>query len=497
VIDLVEISGPRVALPQRRAGMERRLKAMICGMIGWVAIGISMPANPLAAGGVFAGGLQVERTSSRRKFTPVERMAPARLEATHADVARIGKTRRVLPARPDLNDYRAIFHAHAEDSSHTGGTRAEMLSEAKRAGVHAIFLSDHHRPPRDFVTDSWRGLRDGVLFVPGSEANGFLLYPTRSIMEQMNGSTAALIEATRSGGGLIFLSHIEERPGHSMAGLDGLEIYNRHADAKKDAAGLLAIMLKLTAPATLRELEDSLKRFPDELFAAQVEYPADYLAKWDAETKSRRLTGVAANDCHHNYILLVKMVDERTIKVGTNVDSDDQMRSISAALRPGIRELTKGHQGGDVLARIDLDPYSRSFKNVSTHILAPALTETILRDALRAGHAYVSHDWMCDPTGFCFELAGASVSPDAASTKSERRPVMGDQVKFAAGFRLLAEFPTRCRIRLIKGGAVIAEHLGDRMEFNVQGPGVYRVEGWLELAGEARGWVYSNPIYVQ
>ena len=194
-----------------------------------------------------------------------------------------------------------------------------------------------------------RGLRDGVLFVPGSEANGFLLYPSHSIMEHMNGPTPALIEAARSGGGLIFLSHIEERPSHSMAGLDGMEIFNRHFDAKNDPAGLLAIMLKLTAPATLREFESSLSMFPDELFAAQVEYPAVYLAKWDADTKTRRLTGVAANDCHHNFVLLVKMVDETTVKLGTNVDSDDQMRSLSATIRPGIRQLTKGRKKGDIL----------------------------------------------------------------------------------------------------------------------------------------------------
>ena len=114
-----------------------------------------------------------------------------------------GRPGDLSPALPGLNDYRAILHAHAEDSSHTGGTRAEMLSEAKNAGVDAIFLSDHHRPPRDFMRDSWRGLRDGVLFVPGSEAGGFLLYPSRSIMEHMNDPTAALIEATRSGDGLI------------------------------------------------------------------------------------------------------------------------------------------------------------------------------------------------------------------------------------------------------------------------------------------------------
>ena len=437
------------------------------------------------------------RTSSPGKFTPVERMAPARLKATHDDLERIRKTRRVLAALPGLRDYRAILHAHAEDSDHTGGTRAEMLSEAKKAGVDVILLTDHHRPPRDFMSDSWRGLRDGVLFVPGSEAAGFLLYPARSIMTHMNDPTAALIEATRADGGLIFLSHIEERPSHSMAGLDGMEIYNRHADAKNDAAGVVALMAKLTAPGSLKELKDNLTSFPDEFFAAQMEYPALYLAKWDKETRTRRLTGVAANDCHHNFVLLVKMVDHETVKVGTNVDPDARMRSISARLRPSIRDLTYGHRPGDVLARIDLDPFSRSFRNVSTHIIAPELSEAAVRDALRAGHAYVSHDWMCDPSGFRFELVSFGEPEKVVSTYTERLANMGDERKLTKRMRLLAEFPVRCHIRLLEGGKLVAEQSGDRLRYDVSLPGVYRVEGWLESGGEERGWVYSNPIYIR
>ena len=221
-----------------------------------------------------------------------------------------------MPPIAGRDDYRAILHAHAEDSAHTGGTRAEMLAEAKRAGVHAILLTDHYRPPRDFITDSWRGLREGVLFIPGSEIRGFLIYPSRSIMARMDDPTPGFIEAVRDDGGLIFLSHVEERPDHSMAGLDGMEIYNRHADAKKDEGSLVAITLKLTDPASLAELEESLRLYPDELLGAQQSYPTDYLAKWDAETKSRRLTGVAANDCHHNMVLLVTMVDEDHVRVG-------------------------------------------------------------------------------------------------------------------------------------------------------------------------------------
>ena len=37
-----------------------------------------------------------------------------------------------LPPVSGLNDYRAILHAHAEDSAHTGGTRPEMLADAKQ-----------------------------------------------------------------------------------------------------------------------------------------------------------------------------------------------------------------------------------------------------------------------------------------------------------------------------------------------------------------------------
>jgi hypothetical protein len=429
--------------------------------------------------------------ASPKRYSPIERMAPARLKAAHEDVARIQQSRRVLTPLPGLNDYRAILHAHAEDSAHTGGTRPEMLADAKKVGVSVILLSNHFRPPTDFITDSWRGLHEEVLFIPGSEDRGFLLLPTRSIVAQMKDPTPSFIASVRAEGGLIFLSHIEERPKQSMAGLTGMEIYNRHADAKKDRAGLLAISLKMTDPASLKELEESLRLYPDELLASQVEYPTDYLAKWDAETRSRRLTGVAANDCHHNQILLARMLDPETVLIGTNVDRDDQMRKVTAAHRPGVRGLTKGRAPGDILARLDFDPYFRSFQNVSTHIFASKLAEAAIRLALLEGHAYVSHDWMCDPSGFFFELLPAETG------ETERRLMMGDEVTFTARRKLVARFPATCYIRLLNSGKVVSEKSGERLEIAVEAPGVYRVEGWLDVGSERRPWIYSNPIYVR
>jgi hypothetical protein len=101
-------------------------------------------------------------------------MTPAQLKAAHDDVLAIGRLRRPLPSIPGLNDSRAVLHAHAEDLDHTDGTRGEMLADAKRADVYAILLTDHFRPPKDFVADSWYGLCEGVVFLPGSEDRGFL-----------------------------------------------------------------------------------------------------------------------------------------------------------------------------------------------------------------------------------------------------------------------------------------------------------------------------------
>lgn len=425
----------------------------------------------------------------RRKHTNVERLSLARLAAVHADVQRLKRLRVSIPALPGLTDYRCILHAHAEDSAHTGGKLPEMLADAKKAGVHAILLSDHFRPPRDFIDGRWRGLKEGVLFVPGSETHGFLIYPRKSILSRMDLKGKDFIDTVTADDGLIFLSHIEERPEHPVDGLTGLEIYNRHYDAKRDKASMLALALKLTAPKQLAELQEAVRLYPDELFAFQCDYPKVYLDKWDEGTKHRRLTGVAANDCHHNQVLLVKMVDVQTVLVGTNVDEDRQMRKVTATLRPGIKELTRGHKAGDVLARLDTDPYFVSFRNSATHVLALRLDELTLRSALKAGHAFVAHDWMGDAAGFRFGANGP---------RGEQVAVMGDEVKLTAGLTLTAKMPLPAHVRLLRHGKVVATFDGrSEIEFAVKEAGAYRLEAWLKLDGELRPWIFANPIYVR
>ena len=424
-----------------------------------------------------------------RKHTNLERLALERLAAVHADVETLGRNRMTIPPRDGRMDIRCILHAHAEDSSHTGGTLPEMLSDAKKAGVQAILLTDHYRPPTDFIDGRWRGLKDGVLFIPGAEVHGFLAYPTKSILKRMDLKGLDFVNTVTADDGLIFLSHIEERKDHPLDGLTGLEIYNRHWDAKRDKLSLVALALMITDPKQLADLEKALRLYPDEVLAFQCDYPDVYLKKWDEGTRKARLTGVAANDCHHNQVFILKMVDAETVLLGTNVDADEKMRKITAATRPGIKELTLGRKAGDVLARLDFDPYYRSFRNSSTHVLAAKLDEPTIRAALKAGHAYVAHDWMCDATGFRFE---------AITQGGELAARMGDDGKRSAGLKLTARLPVPAYLRLLRHGEELAK-LEDRAEFEyaVTEPGAYRLEAWLKLDGELRPWIFANPIYVR
>jgi hypothetical protein len=94
---------------------------------------------------------------------------------------------------------------------------------------------------------------------------------------------------------------------------------------------------------------------------------------------------------------------------------------------------------------------------------------------------------LCDTTGFAF----------IARRATKAVAITGDELKFQRGLVLTAATPLICLIKLIRNGDVIQTAKTKRMDFNVKKSGVYRVEAWLEVDGEQRPWIYSNPIYVR
>lgn len=431
-------------------------------------------------------GQTAPRLGPGRKYTSIERVKIEHLRAVHADRLRYSQERQPVSLATGHKDYRAVLHVHAEDATHTGGTRPELLAAAKRVGVQVIMLTDHVRPGRDFINDSWRGLHDGVLFIPGAEDQGFLSFPMKSIKGIEAGTRERYIETVRSGGGNIFLSHVEERPDWPTDQLDGLEIYNHHTDVKDEGAFNLWLQGTLTDPIRLPQLVATLNEYPEEVFGAQQDYLETIIVKWDHDAQQHRLTGVAANDCHHNQVFTVTAIDENTLEVGY-ITSKPTTTRVTADKVPGVAALVKGRKPGELIARLDFDPYERSLRYVSTHILAHELTEPAAREALRRGHAYVAHDWLCDSTGFAF----------VARNGGKTNTIMGDEVRLAGGLMLSAATPIKCAMKLIRNGEVIQTANTSRLDFEVRTPGVYRIEAWLEVDSEQRPWIYSNPIYVR
>lgn len=150
--------------------------------------------------------------------------------------------------------------------------------------------------------------------------------------------------------------------------------------------------------------------------------------------------------------------------------------------------MVKGRKPGELIAKLDFDPYDRSFSYVSTHILAANLSEPDVRAALRAGHAYVAHEWLGDATGFAFI---------AQSRDLKIAGIMGDEVAMRAGLKIKAEVTLACELKLFRNGELIKKVEARQVEFEPQERGIYRLEAWLRVGGETRPWIYSNPIYVR
>jgi len=219
---------------------------------------------------------------------------------------------------------------------------------------------------------------------------------------------------------------------------------NRHTDAEDDLDSIAWLKAAAADPLKLKEIAALAARFPDELFGAGAGYWPSIFARWDRILETRRFPGIAANDSHQNQVM------------------------------------------GKGKARVVLDPYEVSFRNVSTHILAREFTEAAIQESLKQGRVYVSHDWLCDPTGFTF-----------AAVNSLGVYQMGDGIPLAPGTRIIVRTPVPALLKVIHKGKVVGEMKGAELTVQAAAAGAYRAEAWLEIDGELRPWIYSNPVYAE
>jgi len=127
---------------------------------------------------------------------------------------------------------------------------------------------------------------------------------------------------------------------------------------------------------------------------------------------------------------------------------------------------------------------ARDETQATTHILARELSETAILESIRAGRTYISHDWLCDPTGFTF----VAVNNLGTFEAGDRAP--------GASNRLVAQLPLEARLKLFRNDEMVQESVGAELNYTAKEAGAWRLEAWLELDGEPRPWIYSGAIHM-
>lgn len=344
---------------------------------------------------------------------------------------------------------------------------AEVAREAIRAGLDFIIVTDHNVWVRG--VEGYYGDGAGrVLLLSGEEvhnvrrqpqASHFLAYGAEKELAAFAADPQQLIDETLTAGGYGFLAHPHEKAltlidspdlgwhDWDIEGFSGLEIWNYMSCVKNRIADRIErLRWRNIVSEAIVALRVSLH---PERYVSGPE--AETLQLWDSFlARGMRLTAVGNSDAH-----------------GTPMN-----------LGPIHREIY---------------PYEFLFRAVNTHLLMPqALTGQVESDkryilrALGRGNCWVGYD-MAHPThDFRYSVQGT------------KRGIMGDEVVLGHGATLQVSAPTRCRIRLIRHGAVVAEvDKETNLTFMPAEPGAYRVECLLPYEGAERGWIYSNPIYLR
>jgi hypothetical protein len=420
----------------------------------------------------------------------LSKLKPDKLEAVHQAIQALRAEWRPVPRSEPYREYRANLHVHSGLSHDSRGTIEEIVSAAKMVGTSILMFTEHPSDKYDYFKDGHRGSKDGVLLIPGAETGGFLIFPTRWRAEGVNppvsgpiyttGSSQEFADLVHGRGGLIFLSHLEERMDWDVHDLTGTEIYNTHADFK-DEKNLQKAMRN---PLWIVQAAESFRKYPQECFSALQDYPADYLKKWDDLCRKAPHTGIAANDAHQNVGLVVRLIEETKVRFEDALGKS--LFELDVGAIPLMQPLLKDKKNGDVVFQLQLDPYENSLRHVGTHLLLKEQSEKAVWEALEAGRAFVAFDWLADSTGF-----------DFVAISNAHRYEMGSRPLLVKDLKLQGQAPLPGKWRLLRDGQVIFEGSDRKLDIAVSEPGHYRVEVWLKIAGEDMIWILSNPIYVR
>lgn len=338
------------------------------------------------------------------------------------------------------------LHMHTPYSDGEG-SHDEIAQAAERAGLDFVAVTDHN-----VWVDEIQGYHHNVLMLIGEEvhnprrqpqANHCLIYGAEGEMYGYAAEPQKLIELTHKRGGLAFIAHPFDYP-LALAHEPGIPWVDW------EVGGYAGIEI-------WNYMSEFKTRLPNKLMAVYYAFHPEQairgpfpesLKLWDDLLASgKHVVGFGGADAH----------------------------ATPLSMGPFKRVIF---------------PYEYLFRCVNTHLMIGApLTHKADRDkrtiytALGLGHGWVGYDLIGSTKGFQFSAHSGS-----------RQTEIGGEIRRAGAVNFEVRTPLPAAIRIIKAGKGIVGHgAGRTLKFTTAETGAYRAEAYRS----GKGWIFSNPIYVQ
>ncbi len=346
------------------------------------------------------------------------------------------------------------LHMHTRYSD-GAGLHKDIASAAMQAGLDAVLVTDHNvlvGGPAGYYKEGNRR----VLLMVGEEVHDQARHPQKNHLLVLGAQRElapyaydpqVLLDAVARAGGLAFIAHPVDPAAPSVhegdiswvdwgvSGFTGLELWNGFSEFKPRIHSRLHAIYYAFFPKRIARgpLPEALRRW-DDLLSSGV-----------------RVVAIGGSDAHGHHMRMGPL--RRTVF-----------------------------------------PYEFHFHTINTHVQVPrplgndaAADTAMVLDALRQGHCFIGYDLPASTKGFNFSARGL-----------ESSAIMGDEVSSKGGVTIQIRLPRRAECVLIKDGKPIRTwHHHDLCTYITNQPGVYRVEVYIYYLGMRRGWIYSNPVYVE
>jgi len=344
---------------------------------------------------------------------------------------------------------RGNLHMHTPLSDGTKGHK-ELGGIAAEAGLDFIVVTDHnvYQPGLDGWVGDTLVLVGEEIHDPGRQpqSSHTLCFAIQEDVAAHSADPEALIGAVAAQGGFTFLAHPFERDAAEFLpepniswrdwdvdGYTGIELWNYMSEFKS--------VLKNKAHAVLYAYAPDL--------AITAPYP-ETLRRWDELLLERRVAALGGSDAHGMVYHIGPL--SRTVQ-----------------------------------------PYGYLFECINTHLLSEEPLDgslehdkAVVYEALRMGRGFLGYERPGEIAGFSFWARSGS---DEAT--------MGETLAFRDRVELRVSVPDRARLRLLRDGQLVAQAVDSHLVSISHVPGVYRLEAYRRHAGRERGWIFSNPIYVE